>query len=431
MPLPKSLTLFAYCFLAFVIPFPFGVGAFSVMLVIAVFLFTNGWRTTFRNYLNRPALWIWAAFYGFHALSYFWSPDKDRAIFDLTLKLSLVLLPYFIGARGFLDERFFQKVMWSLVAGLCTVAVWCAFGALHQYGVTKDSKVFFYHSLVEGLDANAVYMAWYTFVALAFLLLRALPSPTAGGRWLYRGALALLSLFFVLLSARTMLLLFVFFLLPLALYKKWRQHAFSRLQAGIILTVIAVATICMLKLPNPVNKRFQELQESSPKSAFLPHYAGEESRFGNLAVRLFFWRVAFENIEAHHLWVKGAGVGGWNQLQNERMRQLGISNMEDNSPYQNPFYNANVHNTFLQTLLILGIGGLLLLLLMVMIMPLRHFFAAPSAFGGVFIGVSLFFMFQEAAFQTQAGIIFYVFMTSMLADLYYNRKVMPVRYSNV
>ncbi len=428
MPLSKSLTLFAYCFLAFVIPFPFGAGAFGVMLVIAVFLFTNGWRTTIRNYLNRPALWLWAGFYGFHALSYFWSADKDRAVFDLTLKLSLLLLPFLVGARGLLDERSFQKVMWSLVAGLCTIAIWCGISAAYQYKATHDINVFFYHALVKELDANAVYMAWYTFVALAFLLLRASPAVAAGRRWARRGAVALLLLFFFLLSARTLLLLFVIFLLPLTLYKK--RASLSLIQSVGIGTIILLAGACVFVLPNPVSKRFQELKKSSPKAAFLPHYAGEEAYFGNMAVRLFFWRVALQNVQKHDLWVKGAGVGGWNQLQNARMKQLGIPDMEEKSPSRNPFYNANLHNTFLQTLIILGIGGLLLLFFLIAVMPIRHLMAAPSAFKLAFTVVSLFFMFQEAAFQTQAGVIFYVFMISVLSDLYYNRKVMPAVYSD-
>ncbi len=431
MPLPKSLTLFAYSFLAFVIPFPFGVGAFGVMLVVAVFIFTNGWRSTFRNYLNRPALWLWAAFYGFHALSYFWSPDKGRAGFDLTLKISLVLLPFFIGARGLLDERFFQKVMWSLVAGLCTIALWCGISAIQLYAVDQDTKVFFYHNLVKGLDANAVYMAWYTFTALAFLLLRASPATTSIMRWLHRGALLLLCIFFVLLSARTLLLLFIVFLLPLVFYRKWRSNSLSVLQMGGAVAGVVLVGAFLFNVPNPINQRFQELTTSSPKDAYLPHYAGEENHFGNMAVRLFFWRVGLENMQEHHLWAKGAGIGGWNQLQNARMKQLGIPNMDADSPDRNPFYDANLHNTFLQTLLILGVGGLVLLLLITFVMPFRHLLAAPSAFNSVFLGVSLFFMFQEAVFQTQAGVIFYVFMASVLADLYYNRKVMPTAYPHL
>jgi hypothetical protein len=71
----------------------------------------------------------------------------------------------------------------------------------------------------------------------------------------------------------------------------------------------------------------------------------------------------------------------------------------------------------------LGIPGALLLLVLALQPFLIAFSAAwTNRLWIVFTGVSLLFMMQEAALQTQAGIVFYSFFSALFWDYYYNRQ---------
>jgi hypothetical protein len=68
----------------------------------------------------------------------------------------------------------------------------------------------------------------------------------------------------------------------------------------------------------------------------------------------------------------------------------------------------------------LGIPGLSILLLLIF-MPLRYPLPKPfKLFSVIFIVTSALFMFIEAALQTQAGIVFFTFFSTLMAKVLYS-----------
>ena len=130
------------------------------------------------------------------------------------------------------------------------------------------------------------------------------------------------------------------------------------------------------------------------------------------------WRFGYENMQEHNLWLKGAGNGDAVDLQNQKLEQHGFDIDAAKDNVRSEFYNINLHNMFFQVLMMIGIPGLLLYIIMVFspllalrVMEYRHIFF-------VFHVSMLFFMFQEAIFQTQAGIVFY----SVFSMIFWNLK---------
>ena len=314
-------------------------------------------------------------------------------------------------------RKHLRKVIFRVRFRDGTTGIYCLWNAWSRYQLDKDINHFFYHRLISGLEANAVYMAWYVVTAILFLLLEPLQKNVWALTRLF--LLCILLPFFVLLAARTLLLFFVLVALPVVLFHSFRKKV-GRVQKTLIWVFsvgVVVAGFFALRQP-VIQSRFRELHSSEPGISFLKHYQGEESRFSNLNIRLFLWRVGWESTTSSPQMVwQGAGIGDAHQVSNARIRALGIQHMEEKDSYRNPFYNINMHNTFIHTGLSNGLVGLLLVLgavIGLIFLGAKTFRENP--FQLLFALLSLLFMMQEAILETQAGMVFYLFFYSLLVD---------------
>ncbi len=428
----RALPLLATCLLAFAIPFPFLFGSVGVILVVVAAGASQG-KTLFRNFRKNKMLWAPVALYIWALASGLWSEDKAEAAHILSTKLPLLLLPIAIGGSGLQGRAFRRSVMSALCLGIAVVGIYCMGTAFANYRAGEDIQVFFYHRLVSGLSANAVYMAWYVVAALLFLLLEPIGTQE-GRRWREVGLravlLAILLPFFLLLAARTLLLLFVAIGLPTALVFSFRKKtAFAQKVLTRSFTGVVVLALIIAFQQPAIQARFKELRQSRPELSFLKHYQGEENSFSNMNVRLFLWRVGIHNITSSPaMLLRGTGVGDAHAAINKSVRALGIPNMEKDHPQRNVFYDINLHNTFLHTTLATGSIGLLLLLWTVgnlFVIGLRQFSRKPFLL--LFALLSFFFMMQEAVLETQAGVVFYMFIYSVFVADSYSQK--PLKHA--
>ena len=121
-----------------------------------------------------------------------------------------------------------------------------------------------------------------------------------------------------------------------------------------------------------------------------------------------------ENMELHNLWLKGAGNGDVHKLQNERIAAHGIIGMEENSKPRSSLYKVNLHNMYFESLIMFGIPGLFVFIL-IAFGPLFYLHRSSTSYlFALFHITAVFFMVQESALQTQAGVIFYAFFSAVL-----------------
>lgn len=421
-----TLPLLAALLLAFFIPAPFLLGSVGMIAVVSAMLVLRG-KVIFRNFRNRKLLWAPVALYLWTLASWLWSVDNDEASAILSTKLPLLLLPITLGSSGIFRKKEGRKVFFAFSMGLAVTALYCVGRAWYRYRADGELSHFFYHPLVAGLDANAVYMAWYVVAALLFLLLSPLPD-TAGARreaWVRGGLLAVLLPFFLLLSARTLLVTFVAIALPVALVFSFRKKVIrpQKFLIWIFTAAIVLAGIFAVQQPT-LQARFRELGHSRPGLSYLEKYQGEEAYFSNMNIRLFLWRVGLKSmLSSPQNVLIGAGVGDAHEAIHEQVRALGIPNVEKDSPNRSVFYNINLHNTFLHIALATGLVGLLLVVVMVaslLLSGLRHYQQTPFLL--LFALLSAIFMMQEAVLETQAGTVFYIFFYCLFVDFIYNKK---------
>lgn len=409
--------------LAFAIPLPY----IYINVLLFVFLFT--WllqvniKTLLVNLAGRKILWAYILYFGLFALSYFYSENKAQSLFDTGSKTFLLVMPVVIGAGLSISKKQLEHVFFAFICGVTLVAIISYSVAYREWQATGEFKNLFYHNLVDDFDANAVYQALYAFFSISLLLIFKW-SCYFNGKMKYLKYLMLIIqiVFFVFLSARMLTLLFVFFLLPFYIIYTFKSEINFR---KIIITLVSFCILSTLVVvtENPIKDRFKDFFVKSSKLAFMDDYSSvKEEDFNNLTLRLFLWRLGIENVQENNLWLTGTGNGDAQAMQNNKMKEYGIKNIHEDILLRSPLYNANLHNMYLQSLIMVGIFGFLLLFL---ITAYPFFIYKNALFFKWFLPFHIsttFFMIQESMFQTQAGLAYYTLFSSIYISMYFSEK---------
>lgn len=410
--------------LAFVLSFSFYYAAVSIVLLTLVWLFSTDYKELIGNIKDRKVVLAFVGYYLLFAISYFYSTDKAQASFDLQTKTSLLLLPVVIGAGMNLKKEHIEKVFFSFVLGITTSAIISIARAYFEWKATNNTEVFFYHNLVSQYDTNAVYVALYSFFSIGLLLFYNWETFFRKQFIIVRVALLALQLgYFLLLSSRMLILLMLVFMIPYFLFRFLNQRL-SRLQLSVLTLSIVLAFASIFAFDNPVRDRFEELFNKDFSIVTLDDYSNiKEASFSNVTLRLFLWRLGIENVNEKKLWLTGAGSGDAQKLQNEKLREYNFPNIDEEPVLRTPIFNANLHNMFLQTLLMVGIPGVIFLLI-IFFTPFYHINKlAIQPWFVVFHISSFFFMMQESMLQTQAGTVYYTLFYSIFIVGFYIKKI--------
>ena len=420
MPLSKSTKFYYICLYiaAFAIPLPYIFGAASVALLSLAWLLTANLKDAFKNLKQRKMLWLPIILFALHAISYFYSSDKTQSLLDLSKKASFVILPVIVGLGPTISKQVLEKLFAAFVSSLSLIALFCLSRAGYIWVKNHTTEQFFYHSLVADLDANAIYYALYTIFSLSILLLHSWSDVAIFKRkWIYYLITSLQILFLVLLSSKTLLVFFILIVLPIFLMRHRRK---SLLVPRILAVTIFIISICLLAFTNnPIRVRYQQVFQNN-ENAIWQSNDPSGKHFNNLTLRLFIWKTACQNIKENNLYWFGCGNG---DVEVYQKRKLHIYDDKIDTRYNPYIWKFNLHNQFLQMFMMLGILGLVAFLLFIFT-PFFHISKVPGS--NIFLLFHLSFLFiilQESALQTQAGIIYYLFISSVFWQIRYNYKL--------
>jgi hypothetical protein len=419
-PLPGYML----CALAFTISLPFIYAALSMVLLVITWLLQADLKTTFQNLKTRKILWLWVAYFLLTAISYSYSDNKEQSLFDLQTKLSILILPVVIGCGMELNKPLLERVFFFFTLGIVLTATICITKGLWLWHTTSDTKFLFYHDLVEGFEANAVYMAWYVLFSITLLLFFPWNSLFQNGYKLFRVLFLIVQItFFILLSARMLIAVFFLILIPYYLRLIIMQQKIKLWQSTLAVVAVLALGYLLLNTNNPIQKRYADISHNNIDTVFKKDYHDfKETKFNNLTLRIFLWRICIENMNEHHLWLKGAGNGDAQALQNAKITEHHIISYDDDKS-RAAIVNANLHNMVMQSLIMVGLPGAILFLILC-ISPLFFIYQAP--FRQVFLIfhiTAISFMMQEAALQTQAGVIYYSFLSMIFWNLFYSKSL--------
>ena len=397
--------------LAFCIPLLYPLQNICIILASAGWIFSGQAGGARRRLRESSAVLWWMLFLVWHILSLVWSADLGEGIGDVTRKASFLIMPLVVGAAWRADRALLERCYAAFVFGVLGAGI---FGVVAA-GVAPAGPAphaFFYDWLVRFVDDIAVSAAWKCLLALLILSLHrfeSTPFEKAAVRHLFFAALIV---YFVLLSAKTLLVLGIGILMAALLVQMIMKRRERFWHLGLSLFIPLALTLAWNIEDSPLRKRFRDVSGAA-NAGLSP--AEDIRHADNYNKRMAVWTAAWQNLTTGSTWLLGTGIGDVQDAQDKRVRSADFVYKRYANLYE--LHDYKVDSMYLQTWLGLGIPGLLILGSLLT----SFFFGAVRkrvAVAAIFVAVSAVFFLQESMLQSQTGIVTATFFTCLWAAVY-------------
>ncbi|MAZ36471.1 MAG: hypothetical protein CL842_03350 [Crocinitomicaceae bacterium] len=376
----------------------------NLQSIFIVLLLVNWFTLDKRKEDNRMFQFVLIAlFYIIHLLGLIWSSNLDFGLFDIQIKLSLLIFPLVFYFSKRLDSKDFEKTLSGYIIGCLTaVLVGLAQAFYNYYSGINDFFKIYAENLTPSLHIGyfAMYMNFAVIILIYRLYFRSRSLYTIQN--VLRISLILLFSGSVFLSTSRnglLALLFVLFIVVIyALIKSRKWMIF--LTIGTILWIVFSSVLKDHKSSSLNFHGFEEVTAAVKKGKAPPKEYKTSS-----SLRILVWSFSLDLIKANLL--LGVGTG---DIKDEL---LNLYEKEGYPILVQRQYNS--HNQFLQTAAALGIPAAIVLFLM-LLSPLffswkrLHFLAI---FLSIIVGVACV---TESVFEVQAGVVFYTFFATLFAQ---------------
>ncbi len=349
------------------------------------------------KYILLPALlylfYIFGTFYSFQI------KGPSGALFDLEVKLSLLLFPVFFTTMDLsqFSKDFYKKVLKAFVYGCLISSIILINKAMMDYFKDQDVAVFYYTKL--SWMHHPSYLALYFTFAIAILMTWILES---GNKIIFKRNLAILviihfQIFIVLLSSKAgMIGFFVTCLLIITFYLMKKNKG---LKYSLTISAIVLATFILILFIFPASfNRF-----NTAKKSIEDHHIPDNKKTEGSVARLMVWKCSIEIIKENFIF--GVGTG---DVKTELLKKY-----EEKQIQQALKDNLNSHNQFLQTYVAIGLTGFILLLAS-LLLPLLYGIKIGNILLVLFISLFAFHLLVESMLERQAGVVFYTFFNALL-----------------
>ena len=373
----------------------------GIIIIGLSWIFSFSFKKKLQRVIKNPAAIAFVLLYLFHLLSIFYTENTSEGWNDLRLKISFLLLPFFMMSVRFIynEQRIFILKFFAVLMML--MALTDLTHAFLEYIVSGNQETFYYIHLPYLLAPKVHYVAWYYSFAIFISIYHLISSQSNRAFWFLGLLILLFSL--ILLSSRAIILAFiVVFILS---FLKWFKTAkVSRLMWAKILSIAALFILSLVFMPS-INLRLNDTVVELQKM-----FGYDTPKQTN--PRVFIWRYGADLIAKNPIF--GFGVGDAKGELSVALESCDAMfwNGERNVPIQNK--NYNFHNQFMQTWAEVGIFGFLILLF-IMIHPFLLKTSHPLFL--IFIGLTFIGCLTESMFERQAGVVLFAFMYPLLFGL--------------
>jgi O-antigen ligase len=385
----QSLFYFFPVFFCFCLPF----GSLLLSGIIigwAVVSLFNVDKTSVTSGFRNPLLWVMYGFFLLTLVSAALSENFTEAVFEVEIKLSLLLFPWLLFCFPYPLE-ILRRCVTGFVSG-CFFACLYLVGRAFFYMTGGHPEYFFYTQFSFFIHAG--YFAMYLVLAIVLVVV-------LYPRWYREQRPVIYSSWFFLafftagifLCASKMGILTFFVCLPLlVLYRMGKKY---RARAVIIVLCVFAGVLWLSTLLFPAAfDRWASLRNMSE--------AVDPASTESTAVRRLIWHEAWEIGKRN--WVFGTEVGDANPALYEAYHRNGLSGAYER--------RLNAHNQYLQTFVGLGLAGLLFLFALT-VGQLINAIRARNFLLAMFSLVTTLNFTVESMLQASAGILFFVFFTCL------------------
>ena len=353
----------------------------------------------FGSVKDKGVLMLPVVFYLLHVLGMAWSTDVDFGLFDLEVKLSLLLVP--LVAAGMQPVAGRDMLRWAMTAlsiGLVLAMVISLWTASICYG-ENGWKECFTQSYLSTL-VHPSYMAWFACWALFYWGIELIKGKVTA-LWLRSACilfLVLLVVYAVMLASKSGLIVLAIVLVTLV-FNALRiipRHRRWLLIPGMILLLGAPGTMFSRVLSVRVHEAVQALERLLHRDAT---YMAAESSSDE---RLVAWSCSMQRIAASP-W--GAGTGD--------IKHALMACYQEKGATAAIAHKLNSHSQVLQSGVALGWPGLLLVCAM-MVVPLVIGIRRKDPFLAIFAVLFIINGAIESVLEVQAGVVFFILFFTLL-----------------
>jgi O-antigen ligase len=367
----------------------------ATILFVAACFFQQPFHVSVQR-LKQSRFWIIPVMYFvWLAFSHFWDSSGGYRLRDIERYLILFFVPPAMAIAPDDLKKFINKACIVFIVVTVAVCLLSLVRSYQEYQVTHDYRVFYYQYLAEQTGLNAIFLSNYCLASIAWLLYFGFIRQTGDGRrlgfWWYAEicfAIAFLLFMIFLLSSKLLifltLLVMIIFILFLGYVKGFLIRSIIITSLIIVAGTIAVSKMSYLKW--------------RIDSTELKMYQGEEDNQNGVAIRLYMWKAVSGLIMERPVFGHGIRGGRLETLAKYERDGFGMGVQND--------YHA--HNQYLESWLMAGIPGLILLLSMMF----TALWKAIKSKGFLLLLIVFHFMAQsvfESTFEVQHELVFYIF----------------------
>ena len=393
---PPVQTLFL---IAFLLPFapklvPYAVGVFFITSLIS-----GSGRAALLAIKENLILQSGLLFFMIFFFSALFAQDKSYAFALVSTKLGLLIFPILFALikPKLITPKIIYVTALFFIAGSMWGLMECFAIGIYNYvhevafTVLDENSVGIRHFLGARFSSNMhpSYFTLYLDLCLLFLFLNEDVQNWLGKKIVFFvSAIFTLGVFLLASKAGILCTLLIYAYLAYNLVvreQKWKQ-------AAMLLLAFGATFLLTLFIAPELGKRFTEMS-SSLSEGKLNSDAKKSS-----GLRMLVWHASFELIEENP--IIGVGIEHTHDAQVRKYAQLGYEGAEK--------YELNSHNQFLQTAVMAGLAGLLVLIIWLG-STIKQFFFSKNNVAILFILLVIFNLQVEAMLEAQTGVLFIAF----------------------
>lgn len=371
---------------------PFGISTLALTLFLVLVLIEHRGRIDFLGLIKDPFYGFQMLLWLFTLLSMLWTQNQAEGWIEVTSKIPFLIVPIVLAGKStFFDKhkKAFFDIIW--LGGLI-ISFICIGRVLVTSSVTDLFANLVYDNLAKASGLQPIYLSLFLIVASLAWYLGHLHLQTFTFKKL------LIPLFFylmiIMLSSRTELMVYIVAATILFGYEYVQRKKI--IPVFLLFSSMLLMAYALIKL-NPVNSaRFTEMVDVKQDYT--------QNQWGGRSIRIEKWKNTLECYSQFPILGTGAGDCSDELIKTYQKNNFNIAVEQQFNP----------HNQFLQTLLTLGVVGIVCLLGFFMMMALK---AKKNEDIGLFALTIIFSMsmITESLLERQTGL----FLIVVLSNVFY------------
>jgi O-antigen ligase len=361
----------------------------TLVLVLVVSVITIPWQIRVHYFKKRKRYILsFVLFYIVSLIGMVYTLNVKEGLFDLEVKLSILLVPLVFLTSNIINKYTVFGLIKTFIVGVSLSLGLQFILATINFQETGNTDVFFYNLFSH--FHHPAYFSMYTNFAIASLLVLIFHYRDRP-QFRHFALLGFLVVGIYQLSSRAGMLTLIVLLFYAFVYIIFPKLRWKKMLYALFATVLITAAILY-----PIARYTSTIREIDVTTS--------KSSSG---VRLAMWQAAIPLIKENP--IIGVGTGDVNrELQFRFAQERVVRAVRD---------NLNAHNQFLQTQVGLGLMGTIALLI-ALLLPLWVSIKKGKLFYPLFVVILLINFLTESVLNTQAGVIYYTVLNSIVFFTY-------------